>query len=291
VNGLGDGSTRIDLRGLRAAAHVTLLNGRRLPNGGIGADSSVDIDSLPLSMIERVEVLDDRRLLPVLRRRCDRWRRQRHHALALSEVSSWACSAQKRLAAMARSRARKRSSAATSDKDTGWSALTTSIKQGVSMATREYSAVPLECQQLTALARHRLAPSSLNGRFEVPDGNALGMSPGIYTRVPGATGQTAADWRPMTAAKRSTTRRTRICRRRTSVDRCGCWKSAAEAETRIVLRRTVQSPRVVATAGAPLFIATRAPSLPPTSTTRSAWIFPMVCGASSSSIGAGSVSA
>jgi outer membrane receptor protein involved in Fe transport len=33
-----------------------LLNGRRLPGGGVGADSSVDIDSLPLSMVERVEV-------------------------------------------------------------------------------------------------------------------------------------------------------------------------------------------------------------------------------------------
>lgn len=57
VNGLGDGSTRIDLRGLQPQRTVTLLNGRRLPNGGIGADSSVDIDSLPLSMIDRVEVL------------------------------------------------------------------------------------------------------------------------------------------------------------------------------------------------------------------------------------------
>ncbi|HJY39748.1 MAG TPA: Plug domain-containing protein, partial [Steroidobacteraceae bacterium] len=47
-NTLGDGSTRIDLRGLEPQRTVTLLNGRRLPNGGIGADASVDIDSLPL---------------------------------------------------------------------------------------------------------------------------------------------------------------------------------------------------------------------------------------------------
>ena len=42
VNAGGDGSTRIDLRGLEPQRTVTLLNGRRLPNGGIGADASVD---------------------------------------------------------------------------------------------------------------------------------------------------------------------------------------------------------------------------------------------------------
>jgi iron complex outermembrane receptor protein len=51
VNGGGDGSTRIDLRGLEPQRTLILLNGRRLPNGGIGADSSVDVDSLPLSMV------------------------------------------------------------------------------------------------------------------------------------------------------------------------------------------------------------------------------------------------
>ena len=57
VNNGGDGSTRVDLRGLTPKRTLVLLNGRRLPNGGVGADSSVDIDSLPLSMVERVEVL------------------------------------------------------------------------------------------------------------------------------------------------------------------------------------------------------------------------------------------
>ena len=38
--------------------------------------------------------------------------------------------------------------------------------------------------------------ASPDGSFEVPAGNALGLAPGVYTRVAGATGQTAADYRP-----------------------------------------------------------------------------------------------
>src|SRR4029453_17788611 len=36
---------------------VGLLKGRRLPNSGLGADTSVDLNTLPMSFIERVEVL------------------------------------------------------------------------------------------------------------------------------------------------------------------------------------------------------------------------------------------
>jgi iron complex outermembrane recepter protein len=59
VNNGGDGSTRVDIRGLGAARTLTLINGRRvIPNGG-GANSSVDLNTIPLAMIERVEVLKD----------------------------------------------------------------------------------------------------------------------------------------------------------------------------------------------------------------------------------------
>ena len=51
--GSGDGSVRADLRG----GSLTLLNGRRFPNGGIGADASVDLNTMPVSLIDRVEVL------------------------------------------------------------------------------------------------------------------------------------------------------------------------------------------------------------------------------------------
>jgi iron complex outermembrane receptor protein len=59
VNAGGDGTTRINLRGLGAPRTLVLLNGRRIVNGGHGADSSVDINAIPLPVIERVEVLKD----------------------------------------------------------------------------------------------------------------------------------------------------------------------------------------------------------------------------------------
>jgi iron complex outermembrane receptor protein len=59
INAGGDGTTRINLRGLGAPRTLVLLNGRRVVNGGPGADSAVDINAIPLPVIERVEVLKD----------------------------------------------------------------------------------------------------------------------------------------------------------------------------------------------------------------------------------------
>jgi outer membrane receptor protein involved in Fe transport len=59
VNAGGDGTTRINLRGLGAPRTLVLLNGRRIVNGGAGADAAVDINAIPLPVIERVEVLKD----------------------------------------------------------------------------------------------------------------------------------------------------------------------------------------------------------------------------------------
>jgi iron complex outermembrane recepter protein len=58
-NNGGDGSTRIDLRSLGTRRTLVLLNGRRVVASGLGADDSVDIGTIPLAMIERVEVLKD----------------------------------------------------------------------------------------------------------------------------------------------------------------------------------------------------------------------------------------
>jgi len=55
----GDGSTRINLRGLGTGRTLVLLNGRRVVASGLGADSSVDLGTIPLAMVERVEVLPD----------------------------------------------------------------------------------------------------------------------------------------------------------------------------------------------------------------------------------------
>ena len=53
----GDGSTRIDLRGLGPERTLVLLDGRRMAPGGLGGDAAVDLGMIPLSAVERVEVL------------------------------------------------------------------------------------------------------------------------------------------------------------------------------------------------------------------------------------------
>ncbi len=58
-NNGGDGSTRVNLRGLGSERTLVLVNGRRMVPGGLGANASVDLDSIPLAIIERVEVLKD----------------------------------------------------------------------------------------------------------------------------------------------------------------------------------------------------------------------------------------
>ena len=59
LNAHGDGATRINLRGLGTARTLTLLNGRRIVNAGLGADNAVDVNMIPIAMIERVEILKD----------------------------------------------------------------------------------------------------------------------------------------------------------------------------------------------------------------------------------------
>jgi iron complex outermembrane receptor protein len=58
-NNGGDGTTRISLRGLGSDRTLVLVNGRRMVPGGTGVNASADLNSLPISIIERVEVLKD----------------------------------------------------------------------------------------------------------------------------------------------------------------------------------------------------------------------------------------
>jgi iron complex outermembrane recepter protein len=59
VNNGGNGSTRVALRGLGPARTLVLLNGRRFVPGGNGANDSVDLNSIPVAAVERIEVLKD----------------------------------------------------------------------------------------------------------------------------------------------------------------------------------------------------------------------------------------
>ena len=58
-NNGGDGSTRVNLRSVGEERTLVLINGRRVVPGGTGADSTVDLNSIPSQAIERVEILKD----------------------------------------------------------------------------------------------------------------------------------------------------------------------------------------------------------------------------------------
>ncbi|WP_394130155.1 TonB-dependent receptor plug domain-containing protein [Shewanella maritima] len=55
----GYGSTQVNLRGIGVNRTLVLLNGRRMTNSGTGANASVDLNTIPVSVIERIEVLKD----------------------------------------------------------------------------------------------------------------------------------------------------------------------------------------------------------------------------------------
>ena len=59
VNNGSGGNARVNLRGLGAERTLVLLNGRRMIASGTGAASSVDLNTIPVSMIQRIEVLKD----------------------------------------------------------------------------------------------------------------------------------------------------------------------------------------------------------------------------------------
>lgn len=59
VNNGGDGSSNVDLRGLEPKRTLVLVNGRRFVGGGAGSDGVVDLNTIPFSAVERIEILKD----------------------------------------------------------------------------------------------------------------------------------------------------------------------------------------------------------------------------------------
>ncbi len=55
----GWGTPQVNLRGLGINRTLVLLNGRRIVNGGTGANSSVDLSMIPMSIVRQIEVLKD----------------------------------------------------------------------------------------------------------------------------------------------------------------------------------------------------------------------------------------
>jgi outer membrane receptor protein involved in Fe transport len=187
----GDGSVRVRVHDLPT---VVLLNGRRLPNSGLGADASVDLNTLPMSFIERVEVLAGGAsaaagadavggVVNIVTRRSNR-------GLELSGTRTIT--------------ERGDGEIVTGQVAIGfdllggtWSLGADYVEQdGVTMDRRSYFA------PLVIVDGHgTVKPDGLNNGpasafIDVPEGNALGLEPGIYTPVSGTTGQSSADYRP-----------------------------------------------------------------------------------------------
>lgn len=59
INNGSQGNSSINLRGLGSQRTLVLVNSRRMVNSGTGAASTVDLNTIPVSMIKRIEVLKD----------------------------------------------------------------------------------------------------------------------------------------------------------------------------------------------------------------------------------------
>jgi outer membrane receptor protein involved in Fe transport len=177
---------------------LVLLNGRRFPNGGLGADASVDLNSIPMAFIERIEVLASGASAV-------------YGADAVGGVVNIVTRRETGGVELSGSRT------ITGDGDgeivTGqagvgfdvfdgaWNLGIDYAKQdGATLDRRSYSAVPLIIVDGDGTLGFGGNYATPQGRFEVPAGNSLGLEPGTYTRVDGGTGQTAADYRPFDRA-------------------------------------------------------------------------------------------
>ncbi len=199
VNNGGDGSTRVDLRGLGPARTLVLLNGRRLPNGGIGADASVDLDSLPLSMIERTEILTSGAsaiygadavagVINVITRRS-------FSGIALEanqSLTSHGDSPITQIQALA--------GAGAPDAAHGMLGIDYTRQAGVTFDRRGYSSQPLTILDDSGTPRYFGSPTSAYGPIRVPEDNALGLDPGRYLLIDGRSGHSAADYAPLSPA-------------------------------------------------------------------------------------------
>ena len=59
INNGGSGSQNISIRGLGSTRTLVLINGRRAPDSSGGNSGLVDLNTIPVAMVERVEVLKD----------------------------------------------------------------------------------------------------------------------------------------------------------------------------------------------------------------------------------------
>jgi outer membrane receptor protein involved in Fe transport len=198
VNNEGDGSERLDLRGLGPKRTLILLNGRRFPNGGLGGDDSVDASMIPLSLVEKVEVLTSGAsaiygadavagVVNVITRRSA-------PGLEIDLKTSFTERGDGRIST-------GQLVAGHEFGDGAWSIGVDFVHQEpVRQVARGYSALPKLIDSADGTRRLGGTSAIPDGLFVVPPGNALRLPPDQYVRIPGATGQTAADYRPRQAS-------------------------------------------------------------------------------------------
>jgi outer membrane receptor protein involved in Fe transport len=190
----GFGAARVNLRGLGSERTLVLVNGRRFPNGGLGGDASVDLNMLPVSLVERVEVLANGAsavhgsdaiggvVNAVMRPRGD------------GVSTSWRITDQGDGEIL--------SASAGLEFDAfgfEWGLAVDYVHQeGITAASRDYSERPLIIGDREGTLVYAGQLGIPDGLFDVPDGNALGLEPGLYMRIPGSAGQAASDYRPFT---------------------------------------------------------------------------------------------
>jgi iron complex outermembrane recepter protein len=193
VNNGGDGSARVDLRALQPKRTLVLLNGNRLPNGGIGGNDSVDLNSIPAAMIDRIEVLTTGASAI-------------YGADAVAGVVNLITRADFSGIDISGEQAQ------TYRGDGAISTLTLNAghelfggrwmlggeyvdQRPVSDSARAYSAAPLTIDDLNGDKQFNGSSGIPEGLFFVPPGNALGLAQGAYTHVSGSVGRTAGDYR------------------------------------------------------------------------------------------------
>jgi len=193
INNGGDGSVRVDLRGIGPQHTVVLLNGRRFPNGGVGGDFSVDLNSLPLSMVDRVEVTTSGAsavygadaVAGVV------------NVITRSSFRGLELGAQQSQSEHGDGTIRRADALFGRNFGAGnWMLGLDYVKQDAVRAdARAYSAVPLAFASDGSL----VYSGSFNlpdGLFYMPPGNALGLAGhDYYMRIPRVTGQTASNYR------------------------------------------------------------------------------------------------
>ena len=194
ANNGGDGATRVNLRGLGSERTLVLVNGRRFVYGGNGGNTSVDVNMIPLSVVQRVEVVgvgastiygsDAIGGVVNLITRDDYTGAEITGSYRTSEEGDGQITNLQFVAGQST--------------EHGYLAFGSDLvdQHAVFCGDREYSARAEYIREDGSIATGG-SPSTPQGVFDVPDGNALGLPPEVYTRVEGSgEPTTAADFRP-----------------------------------------------------------------------------------------------